>query len=133
MKLNINQNKQSTRKLDDSMIPAINIVFLLLIFFMIAGKIETRDSQLLIPKSTSDVKFEKKEVNIKVMPNGEYTVNGEKLQDTLIKKFESMLLKEDSIITCYIHNELPISKLDPVLEAIQALGIKQINIATQRY
>ena len=42
------------RQLDDSMVPAINIVFLLLIFFMIAGHIEARNADLQIPASSSE-------------------------------------------------------------------------------
>ena len=126
-------NKKNTKKLDDSMIPAINIVFLLLIFFMIAGTIQSRDTQLLVPKSTSEVKFSKQEINLNISPNGEYSINDTKVEDTLIKQFELLALSENTIITCHIHNELPISKLDKVLEAVQAFGIKQINIATHRY
>ena len=133
MLINTNKNKKNMKKLDDSMIPAINIVFLLLIFFMIAGKIESRDTQLLVPKSTSDVKFSKQEVDIKILPNGDYSINNKKVEDSLIKQFESLALNENTIITCHIHNELPVSKLDEVLEAVQAFGIKQINIATHRY
>ncbi len=131
--ININQNKKSMKKLDDSMIPAINIVFLLLIFFMIAGKIESRDTQLLVPKSTSDEKFLKQEININIMPNGDYSINDAKVEDSLMKQFELLALNENSVITCHIHSELPISKLDDVLEAVQAFGVKQINIATHRY
>ena len=131
--INTTQNKKSMKKLDDSMIPAINIVFLLLIFFMIAGKIENRDTQLLVPKSTSDAKFSKQEVNINIMPNGDYSINNTKVDDSLIKQFELLKLNENTIITCHIHNELPVSKLDEVLEAVQVFGIKQINIATHRY
>ena len=133
MKLIDTKQNKNMKKLDDSMIPAINIVFLLLIFFMIAGKIESRDTQLLVPKSSSDAKFSKQEVNINIMPNGDYSINNTKVEDSLINQFELLKLNENSIITCHIHNELPVSKLDSVLEAVQVFGIKQINIATHRY
>ena len=131
--INTDQYKKNKKNLDDSMIPAINIVFLLLIFFMIAGHIEKRDTQLLIPKSSSETKLSKQEVNIKVMPNGDYYINDSKIQNLLIEEFKLLALSKDSIITCHIHHELPVSKLDPILEALQIFGVKQINIATQRY
>ena len=51
MLININEKKKSKMNLDESMVPAINIVFLLLIFFMIVGKIERSNNDLLVPKS----------------------------------------------------------------------------------
>lgn len=128
----LKHKQKSDKNLDNSMIPAINIVFLLLIFFMIAGRIENRDMALFIPKSTSEAKFLKQEVDIKIMPNGEYYLNDKKLEDSLIEAFKLLSLTEESIVTCHIHNELAVSKLDPILEALKVFGIKRMNIATKR-
>ncbi len=131
--IDVKQHKKSLNRLDDSMIPAINIVFLLLIFFMIVGRIENRDTQLNIPKSISEVKHSKQEVDIKVMPNADYYLNDKKIETSLLEQFKLLSFSEKTTITCHIHHKLPISKLDVILESAQSFGIKQINIATQKY
>lgn len=131
MLININNNKKSKMNLDESMVPAINIVFLLLIFFMIAGKIEKSSSDLLVPKSQNQTKYEKQKISININSSKEFFVNDEKLNTTLLEKLKSLKISNDSIITCLIHKDLPASTLDEILEVAQILGIKQLNIATK--
>ncbi|MDD2450803.1 biopolymer transporter ExbD [Sulfurovum sp.] len=133
MLIDITQNRREKKKLDESMVPAINIVFLLLVFFMIAGRIEHRDAQLHLPDSESEVKFSEQKVRIKVMADGDYYLNEKKVNHSLAEQLKVMALSKDAIVTCHIHRELPATALDPILDAVQLSGIKRLNIATERH
>lgn len=119
------------KNLDDSMIPAINIVFLLLIFFMIAGHIEARNTDLLIPQSKSYSELEIKDILIEVSASGEYLINGKKFNTSLTQALADLNLSPESMITCKVHKTLPVTVLDPILNSVRTLGIRHLNIATE--
>ncbi len=114
------------------MIPAINIVFLLLIFFMIAGHIEARNEQLHIPGSLSEQDLNIREIEIQVLADGNYLLNGTALSSGIAAALNDMALSKESVITLHVHRDLPASSLDPVLNSVRKLGIKQLLIATEQ-
>jgi biopolymer transport protein ExbD len=121
----------SQNKLDDSMIPAINIVFLLLIFFMIAGHIEARNEHLQVPASYSETQLEAGQFEIKIDANRVYYINGKAVDTNLSEQLKGMApLSADIAVVCHVHRDLPATVLDPVLIAVRELGIRQLSIAT---
>ena len=120
------------RKLDDSMVPAINIVFLLLIFFMIAGHIEARNGQLMIPASSSQGELIAQDFEIRIIANGDYYLNGEKVEGALSTKIQSFQPSPDSVVVCYVDRNLPYSALNPVLSSVRQLKIKRLQVATEQ-
>ncbi|MFT6352419.1 ExbD/TolR family protein [Neptuniibacter pectenicola] len=120
------------RQLDDSMVPAINIVFLLLIFFMIAGHIEARNADLQIPASSSEGELVARDIEIQILVNGEYYLNGQKIEKSLLASLQALAPSAESVVTCHIDRNLPFSALDPVLSAIRQLNIKRLQIATEQ-
>ncbi len=128
--LDINHNSARKNKLDDSMIPAINIVFLLLIFFMLAGQIEARSELLQIPVSSSKTALSETRVEIKIDANGRYFVNDQTVEGSLSEHLGKFVLTAETAIICHVHRDLPASALDPVLAIVGQLGIQQLSIAT---
>ncbi|MBN1006528.1 ExbD/TolR family protein [Amphritea pacifica] len=125
------QRVSQRSNLDNSMIPAINIVFLLLIFFMLAGHIETRDEQLRIPASSSDSELNPGELEIKVSASGDYRINGHSIDGDLQSTMAGLGLSPQTVVLCHIHRDLPSSALDPIILAVQKHGIKTLQIATE--
>lgn len=127
-------HKRSSQRnnLDNSMIPAINIVFLLLIFFMLAGHIETQDAQLKIPASSSQSELKTSELEIRISASGSYTLNGQPSHQDLKTALHGLTLTPETVVICHIHRDLPSSALDPVLQAVQLYGIKSLLIATEQ-
>lgn len=119
-------------KLDDGMIPAINVVFLLLIFFMIAGRIEAKTDQLQIPESVSEAALAEKTITIRVMANGDYYLNDKPVNDALAAEFGLLELSPDSSVICHIHRDLPATALDPILEIVRLSGVTKLQIATEQ-
>ena len=65
---------------DDNMIPLINIVFLLLIFFMVAGQIKAMpDASLQLPESTLEQQPQASSQRLELSAEGEIRLNGEAL------------------------------------------------------
>ncbi|WP_417224581.1 ExbD/TolR family protein [Amphritea sp.] len=133
MKIVTIHNRSSQRNnLDNSMIPAINIVFLLLIFFMLAGHIEAQDAQLKIPASNSESELKMSELEIKISASGSFTLNGQPSHQDLKAALRSLTLTPETVVICHIHRDLPSSALDPVLQVVQQFGIKSLLIATEQ-
>ena len=119
-------------RLDDSMIPAINVIFLLLVFFMIVGHIEARNDQLLIPESSSQIDVAEQRVEIQILANGQQLIDGHRVEGSLLDALKSRQIPSDAVVTCHIHRALPATALNPVLGAVRSLGIRHLQIVTNQ-
>ena len=75
-----NQAQTQRRKTnsDDNLIPLINIVFLLLIFFMIAGKIEQiQDAGLTLPENSQTKPAVAQPITLQLSKDNEIHLNNE--------------------------------------------------------
>ncbi|MEM8790178.1 MAG: biopolymer transporter ExbD [Pseudomonadota bacterium] len=62
---------------DDSILPLINVVFLLLIFFMVVGKLSANDPfEVIPPQSISDGEAAQQDLTIAVGAEGELALSG---------------------------------------------------------
>lgn len=116
---------------DDGLIPMINIVFLLLIFFMVAGQIASRDASLQLPVSTSQDELLAGEIEITIGIDGVARINGEPVAGDLLDRLQQLSVGESTMVVCRAHQELPARALDPVLAAARALGVRHLQIATE--
>ncbi len=122
---------KTKKSLDDSMIPAINIVFLLLIFFMIAGQIEASSDQLRIPSSSSEAELDVIDTKIELLADGTVLIDDNIVTTPLVTAISTLGLTVDSTVVCYVHKDLPASRLDPLLSSIRQLGITRLTLATK--
>ena len=98
---------------DDNMIPLINIVFLLLIFFMVAGQIKAQPDQAITLPSTAQLeKAQAQTLRLEMFADGQLAFNGETiLIEQLDKKIDlnatgSLALFADEKITAKQLDEL---------------------------
>ncbi len=91
----MNFRSAATEELDLNVTPLIDVVFLLLVFFMVSTTFqkETR-LQLQLPQA-SDQKIEAPERSIEVVigANGQYHINGRKLGDSRLKTVRAAINK----------------------------------------
>jgi biopolymer transport protein ExbD len=130
--IRVQSQNNASNKLDDSMIPAINIVFLLLIFFMIAGQIQATNDQLIIPKSVSDAAIPEQAILVNVMADGRYYINEQAIDSSLVDALQALGVSSTSTINCHLHKDLPVTALDPVLQAVRLLGVETLHLATEQ-
>ena len=119
------------RSSDDGLIPMINIVFLLLIFFMIAGQIAQQEPNLQLPISQSEQELSPLGVAIHIRADGQVSLGGEAVDGDLEQRLAQSLGDPATPVNCHVHQNLPASVLDPVLNAARRLGVQRLQIVTE--
>ena len=142
---------------DDHLIPLINIVFLLLIFFMVAGRVEMQQgAELSPPQARSETPLQQDATLILALQaDGALSVNGDVItadaaapavsgdaltaingelplinQQQLAEKISALNLAKDSAVIVRVHASLPAKSLDPLLAVLREQGFSRINLAT---
>jgi biopolymer transport protein ExbD len=125
---------------DDSLIPLINIVFLMLIFFMVAGHIgESEPLKVQPPRSVSD-KHQAPEQRVIIIGAdgriafGQEFVTKEALPAAISEQFDQTADDEKQAFSLLVKvdGELPVDQLKEVLSIIKQSGIKRVSLATQK-
>ena len=125
--------KRSAGNSDDNLIPLINIVFLLLVFFMVAGQISSiTDPGIEAPMSESQKPVEAAELELVMKADGSLILGGQPLvldglqpavQDAIVTASEvRVALKADRSVKA--------SDLDPVLTVFREQGVSTITLHT---
>ncbi len=130
--MEINRSKQGKKEVN--MLPLINLVFLLLIFFLVAGTIEKFDIiPLEIPVAESGKVLDEGELVIILGQHDELIVNDELLQEQEFADFIADKLKEnpDRIITLKADARLPAQKMIWAMEVVRRAGGKNLSMVTQ--
>ena len=117
---------------DDSLLPLVNIIFLLLIFFMIAGVIEKRIIKDDIELPSADLtKFDNKEITkIFINKNNEYFINDEVIKIGNINKYIKANKKNEVVIIA--DKSLFINDINLLLIKLHENDIKNIKLLSSR-
>lgn len=118
------------RRTEDNILPLINIVFLLLIFFMLAGSMITQPPFELTPPNTANAADSEIEADIlSLSADGRLGWGGEVLSlEELSPRLgdwdpeEALIVKADA--------DLPASDLTELLADLRGLGIAKIRLLT---
>ncbi len=131
--------RQLNEEVSVNLTPLIDVVFLLLIFFMVTTTF-TRDTNLLInlPEASGELMdVSPEQIEVMVAQNGSYAVNGRGLVNTqlstLMDAIEAMSGGDRSlpvIITADANTSY--QSVVTVMDAIAQLGFSQLNIATSQ-
>ena len=133
----VSSHTSRKNQLDDNMIPLINIVFLILIFFMITGQISTSELlKIQPPTSEQRLALEEHDALLLVSDDGKLAFNNQWIKsDTLTESLQQsiteskdaqafkFLVKTDAI--------LPANELMDLLQQVRAAGILKVSLATQ--
>ena len=123
---------------DDHLIPLINVVFLMLIFFMVIGRIAPTDRfPVQPPTSRSQQTAVEYSVTISIAANGSLAVADTPVTlETLIPTLEASLAAtgENQIGTAEIHLKadaaLTTGQLAPILEQLRNSGNSKVRLLT---
>ncbi len=126
LKLNKKKNKDLNESIN--MIPMINLIFLLLIFFLLTGVIQKKDNKkITLPESFYGVKKNqsvKKTFNsISINSNGVVEWNDQKITISELLKFK---LDENSKILLNVDKNAKIKNLNEIIELLKDKGIKKV-------
>jgi biopolymer transport protein ExbD len=118
------------------LIPLINIVFLLLIFFMIAGSIAPSEVLSVEPPiSSSDSEQVSTEINIVVSATGVVAINNTAVERAAIVTKLKQLQQEtngDPLVLLKADRNLASGELQNLLQILRKAGVSQLELATRR-
>lgn len=133
MKFNLNQEDRA----DVSITPLIDVVFLLLIFFMVTTTFDENTSlRIDLPRADTAVKVqEKKNLEVIIDQDGQYYMDGKVLLDKQSRTLKIALGKmldqyQSEKIIIRADAKAPHQSVVSVMDAAGKLGITQISIAT---
>ena len=129
--------RQSREALSINLTPLIDVVFLLLIFFMVSTTF-TRETQLSIdlPEATGLVRDEvTQKIEILIDESGEYRVNGRLLVDGRVRTLQAALYEEsdgDTTLPMVISADAQASHQSVVraMDAAGQMGFSRLSIAS---
>lgn len=133
MKFSLNQEDRA----DVSITPLIDVVFLLLIFFMVTTTFDVNTSlRIDLPEADTAVKAqEKKHLEVVIDRHGQYYMDGKSLLD---KKSRTLRIALGNVIEKYKAEKIiiradaqaPHQSVVSVMDTAGKLGVSQISIAT---
>ena len=124
------------KKIEVNLIPMINIIFLLLIFFMLTGTVKMQSNpKVESPLSYFGAKpeeFEKNAVNIIISKTGDFFFKNQLVSiEILSQKIEDFDQKKIFILD--IDKNSKIEKLNKIIKLLQEKKINKVFIKTQGY
>lgn len=135
--------QQPRANTEDALIPLINVVFLMLVFFMIAGQITAPEALSIQPPSSQQGRLiEPEPILLLIDAQGRIAVDGEivsaaQLSERLLNHPASMGAARadagsDEIgITLKADSALTQGQLRPLLEQLRGLGVKRLQLLAQ--
>lgn len=126
-------NFKKYRKIEPKsvLVNLVDMVFLLIFFFLLAGKISIDKGNLALPKSITDLKTEMKENLIYINKDGEVFYENRKVSPEELNIIMASLAAKDNF-SIMADAELNAKLLLTVIENFKKSGAKEINIITNR-
>ena len=120
--------KNKIIKSEDNLLPLVNIIFLLLIFFMLAGVIAKQKElhNVNLASATIEEYIEKDKNTLFINADGTLTLNDQSVSESLLKE-KLMVLKTDNILIA-ADGSLDSSSLNKILLILSNSKIKNVTL-----
>ena len=120
--------KNQIIKNEDKLLPLVNIIFLLLIFFMLAGVIAKQKElhNVNLASATIEEYIEKDKNTLFINADGTLTLNDQSVSESLLKE-KLMVLKTDNILIA-ADGSLDSSSLNKILLILSNSKIKNVTL-----
>ena len=123
---------------DDNMVPLINVVFLMLVFFMVAGQIQKADPIPVMPPQSINDNRAVTDPNIEIVLGADDSLYvDDKLfaiddvQAYLEQQFASASDKEGFWVQIKADGTISLEKLRPIFNQVRLAGLTKVSLATQ--
>ena len=126
-------------EIDVNITPLIDVVFLLLIFFMVSTTFQ-KESELHVqlPKSTTTTEQQSQlTIEIVINPSGEYFISGQELVNNKMSTLRSALRKVtegaiDTLLVIRADARAPHQSVVTAMDVAAQLGLMKLSIATSQ-
>jgi len=130
----------SSGSVEFNMTPMIDVVFLLIIFFLVSSHLAQQEAHLELPlpvaKSGGDDEDpDAPRITVNVLEDGEYRLGGRRVdENTLLQRLQLRQAEEDEPVLVKIRTSRRAAyrHLTPVLAACAKSGIDRVTFATYR-
>jgi len=123
---------------DDNMVPLINVVFLMLVFFMVAGQIQKADPIAVIPPQSINDNRAASDPNMEIVLGVDDSLYVddklfmvEDVQAYLEQQFTSAPNKDAFWVQIKADGAISLEKLRPVFNQVRLAGLTKVSLATQ--
>lgn len=133
MNLGLRRQRQQQRDEDANVLPLINVVFLLLIFFMLVGRMASLEElEVQPPESVSEDPMAAGDVRVAVAADGSILLGGEAVSaDVLLGRIEERLAEEPGMQLSLMGDAAADSReLVTLMERLRATGVERIQLVT---
>ena len=130
----MNFYRTKRKKQDVSLIPLINVIFLLLIFFMVAGTVEGIDIfEVDLPKSENGITKSSGQAIIYLNEDGRIAVNNDIVEEKNLKTIVNTLFIDNPKQKVTIKSDASVSakKLILVMNMVENAGGIDVSLVTQ--
>lgn len=123
------------RRLDLTVLPMVNVVFLLLVFFMLVGRIgPTEELEIAPPLSQSGQVESGKPQRIEIDRSGVMAMDGRIIDTTELIVSITDLLRQDPATQVQLKADarLDANRLVRVMETLRLIGVAKLTLVTER-
>lgn len=114
---------------DDRVMPLINIVFLLLIFFMVAGQLSASDPFTIVPPtSTTDGQEYADQMLVLIGEEGQLALNGEVMDRPIL--MERLAAGKADEVRVKVHGAAKAASVVTVIDEMKRAGVKAVRLLT---
>ncbi len=114
---------------DDRVMPLINIVFLLLIFFMVAGRLSASDPFTIVPpKSANEGKKNSEQSLVLIGEGAQLALDGEIIDRPIL--LERLAAANADEVRVKVHGAANAAAVVDLIDEMKAAGIKTIHLLT---
>ena len=122
--------KQS-RNSDDNMIPMINIVFLLLVFFMIAGQISA-SNDIQLPEANLESPVVEGKINLRLQDDKSLFINGQRISMINLRQALDVFIAEELVVSLQADRRVKAVDLDRVLAVLRNKGVIKVTLFAEK-
>lgn len=118
---------------EEHILPLINVVFLLLIFFMIAGQLTTQDPFKITPsQSISTREMDNEQAIIHMDQEGNLAFQNEQVSEDALKDKLAVYLEQNpvNILRLKVDQQQKAGKVLSLMTSLRELGIKKVTLIT---
>ncbi|MGB3622721.1 biopolymer transporter ExbD [Ketobacter sp. MCCC 1A13808] len=130
----LKSRRHKARSMDEQLIPLINIVFLLLIFFMIAGQIRQSQNQHIVPpESKSEKPLVRPQVLVEMDSDLKISLNGESVAlDSLPESLSLLPDVQHQSVAVKADHTIHAQDIDELFNVLREQGITHITLYSKR-
>ena len=125
-----------SRELSNNMTPMIDVVFLLIIFFLVSSHLARQESQipLELPEATSHnpPNVETPALTVNVLTDGSWSVAGKRLDEaSLASSLQEYLSRggPEALVRVRVDQSVPYARVEKVLRTAAQTGLPNVSIA----